>query len=288
MLLGACGGSPPSTGLTPSPADEAHTSVRLEPILATKLLRVGTQRVAFILASDASLITAPIATVHSSRAGDPRFETVTAIFHPWPYGTRGSYATEMTFPRSGDWALGIEVVVAGVTRQVALSIEVAESVGVREIGAIVPFSASKTLASVRGDLKKLTTAFEPDPELYRLTIPEAIITGKPTVVVFASPAYCTSPTCGPEVETLSTLRQRHQSSAHFIHVEIYDNPDEIAGDLSRARHSPLLDDWGITSIPGYANESWTFVIVPGGRIAARFEGYATIDEIEAALAAANG
>jgi len=126
------------------------------------------------------------------------------------------------------------------------------------------------------DLSELTTSPTPDPALYELSISDAIGGRQTTVVTFATPAFCQTTTCGPQVEVLSSLRLRHTESA-FIHVEVYDNPDEIDGDLSNARISPLMDEWGLLTEP------FTFIIDAAGQIAAKFEGYVTEDELEAAL-----
>ena len=74
--------------------------------------------------------------------------------------------------------------------------EVAEPGNVPNIGSIPPLSRNKTLQNTE-PLEKLTTDFAPDPDLYQITVEDAVAIGKPTVVVFASPAFCTSPTCGP-------------------------------------------------------------------------------------------
>ena len=71
--------------------------------------------------------------------------------------------------------------------------------------------------------------------------------------------------------------------ANFIHVEIYDNPDEIQGDLTRAMLSQPTQDWGISGLPDWFNESWTFVLDSDGRVSQRFEGFATLEELESAL-----
>jgi hypothetical protein len=132
----------------------------------------------------------------------------------------------------------------------------------------------------------LTTDFTPDPDLYQLTIAEGVISGRPTVVVFATPAFCTSPTCGPQVDTVSELKELRREDANFIHVELYDNPEEIQGDLSKAILTDLVHEWGLTSIPDWFNESWTFILGRDGRIAQRFEGFATLEELDIALQAA--
>jgi hypothetical protein len=116
-----------------------------------------------------------------------------------------------------------------------------------------------------------------------LTIKDAVENDLPSVIVFASPAFCTSPTCGPQVDTVSELREKHPDQANYIHVEIYDNPAEIQGNLDRAEISSVAGDWGLTDIEDYFNESWTFILDADGQIDDRFEGFATIYELETAL-----
>ena len=105
------------------------------------------------------------------------------------------------------------------------------------------------------------------------------------MVVFASPAFCTTATCGPQVDTVSELREKYDGQANFIHIEIYDNPDEIQGDLTRARIASAVDEWGLTQLPHWFNESWTFVLDAEGLVQDRFEGFATLTELEESLQA---
>ena len=279
---GACAADPPAPTATPPPAVPAIT-----PLLATTQLRVGTQRVAFVLDSPTALVTAPEAEVRTSLPGTSLGETAVARFHLWPFGTRGSYATELTFDRPGEWRLDIHVDDGTFVGDASLDLDVAERSSVADVGELAPFSNTKTLRSEAGDLSRITTSSTPDPELYRTTVAEALISGRPSVIVFASPAFCTSPTCGPQVETVSELRALHPADADFVHVEVYDNPDEIQGDLTRGTYAPALSAWGIDAVPGYLNESWVFVLGSDGRIAVRFEGYATLGELETALLAAS-
>lgn len=285
-LAVACG-SAATVPTQPSAAVIAAAPIGdLEVILATKVLDVGTQRVAFLLTSPKALIKVPEVEVTTVFLGDGEAagETKRAGFHLWPYGVRGSYVTEMTFDRPGPWRLDILVDLEGVELQAHATMDVAQQGSVPSLGAIPPLSQNKTLQSVV-TLEKLTTDYSPDPDLYQLTVADAVASGQPTVVVFASPAFCTSPTCGPQTDTLSQLKDAHQGQANFIHVEIYDNPDEIQGDLSRGKLSQPVHDWGISAIPDWFNESWTFVLGRDGRIAQRFEGFATLEELEEALQA---
>ena len=65
--------------------------------------------------------------------------------------------------------------------------------------------------------------------------------------------------------------------ANFIHVDFYDNPQGIQGDLNNAVLSPTILEWNLPST------EWSFVIDQQGLISARFESFATFEEIEEAL-----
>ena len=284
-LAVACGSLPSDSGepraaLAPAEADAGS----LTTILATKDLRVGTQRVSFLLHSPLALITSPTASVTTRRLdGDTGVvETKIADFHLWPYGSRGTYSTELTFDRPGLWQLEISVQDGDLAVSGRLEVEVAEKSLVPDVGSTPPPSRTKTLSNT-GDVQQLTTAFTPDPNLYQISIGDAAKSNRPAVIVFATPAFCTSPTCGPQVETVSKLRDAHPGEANFIHVEIYDNPEEIQGDLSRARFAEAVEEWKLNRLPNWFNESWTFVFDSEGRIHQRFEGYVTLEELEESL-----
>ena len=253
-------------------------------ILATKDLRVGTQRVSFLLATPSALVKAPTASVTTRRldgAGEV-IETKIAGFHLWPYGIRGAYSTELSFDRPGTWQLEFSVEDGDFAGSGRLEVNIAEKSLLPDVGSVPPLSRTKTLSNV-GDVQLLTTDFTPDQDLYQVSIADAAQSNHPAVIVFATPAFCTSPTCGPQVDTVSELKDAHQGEASFIHVEIYDNPEEIQGDLSRARFTEAVEEWKLDRLPGWFNESWTFVLNSEGRIHQRFEGFVTLEELEESL-----
>ena len=287
LVAAACSsgnGSDPVAVTEPIVADTPE--LELNGILATKDLSVGANRIAFLLTSPKSLVTIPTASVKSVYLGDAEFveESVTAEFYLWPFGSRGSYVTELSFDRSGDWRLDIDVLDEdGSIKSARIPLNIRETSVTPGMGSMPPIAANKTSRDV-ADLKALTTSSTPDPDLYELTIAEALETRQPLMVVFASPALCTSPTCGPQTETVEELKDQYKGRANFIHVEVYDNPDEIQGDLSRARFAPIIDTWGFTRLEDYRNESFVFIIGRDGRISAKYEGYAAKEELEKGLA----
>ena len=300
ILAAACSSGeaqPPATGASPEApvAIEAQPRPDLRPliegpvspdglmaILATADLAVGEQRVGFVLTTPTGLIRAPAVTVTSlffpqGGAEAEERQRALALFHPWPLATRGLYTTTLSFDEPGRWGLDISVVnPAGPAQRAQIFYDVAETPSAPAVGSAGIRSHSKTIDDVES-LTQLTTGSLPDPDLYQTTLAEAIDSGLPTVVVMASPAFCTNAVCGPQVEVLQELKNEYQGRANFIHIDFYDNPEEIQGDLNLARLSPTVIEWGLPS-----NE-WSFVLDREGIITARFEAFATLGELRQAI-----
>ena len=255
-------------------------------VLGTPDLGVGTQRVGFVLSDELGLVRLPVVRVTSyflpgGEAGErvgPAQEMM-ARFFEFPYGVRGIYSAEFTFDRPGDWQLEVRLPQPdGGMVTTAFAFPVAEQTRAPSVGDDAPRSESRTADDVES-LAELTTGSQPDAALYRTSIVQALDAGRPFVVVFASPAFCTNALCGPQVEVLSGLAAIYGDRADFIHVDLYENPHEIKGDLDRAVRTPLLLEWGLET------DEWTFLVDAQGRVAARFEAFATRAELEAAVVA---
>ena len=253
----------------------------LQAIFATPDLGTGEQRVAVVLTSGKGLVRSPIATLTSYYYADGATEgemrdTAVALFRPFPLGTRGLYAAQMQFDVPGDWGLDIAVLDEDAnTLRAELRFDVPEQTAAPANGAPATASDSKTLGT--HNIEELTTGTLQDTDLYQISIADAVQSGMPTVIVMASPAFCTNAVCGPQVDVLSELEDKYKGRAHFIHVDFFDNPAEIQGDLTRARVSPTVLEWNLPST------EWSFVVNSDGVIHRRFEGFAPIDELEDAL-----
>ena len=270
---------------TEEPAASGEAGPELSGILATKDLGVGANRISFLLVSPRALVKVPSATVKSVNlsAPDAVVETSTAEFFLWPFGSRGNYATELTFDQPGEWRLDVEVTEEdGSISMAQIPLTIGERSDTPSFGDGPPSADNKTINDV-GSLAELSTSSMPDADLYQQTVAEALAEAKPLLVVFASPALCTSPTCGPQVETVEGLKDLYKDRASFIHVEVYDNPAEIQGDLDRARYAPMVDEWGLSAQTGYLNESWVFIFGADGTVTSKFQGYASIEELTKAL-----
>lgn len=293
VIAAACGTAPDDASTPPAvrqPPDRPDrepliesetTSDGLKAILGTGDLGVGTNRVGFVLTSQTGFVTTPGVRVTPRYASDGAVdvkETVAAEFQEWPYGNRGLYTAYIDLERAGQWEF--EISVPGGEGEAAmvvpLSVEVSDAAYSPMEGDPAVASKTRTLNEVES-IEEVTTGSLQDPDLYQISLDQAIASGKPTVVVFASPAFCQNAVCGPQVDILQEIKDAYKDDANFVHVDFYDNPHEIQGDLDRAVISPAVREWRLPSI------EWTFVIDRGGIVTARFEGFATYDEVQAAL-----
>ena len=248
-------------------------------VVGTPDLGVGSQRVAFVISDDIGLVKLPIVSVTAqfqddAEPGDPAI----ARYYDFPEGIRGLHVTQLDFDRAGRWILDVSFPLPdGSTGGTSFPVQVAEQTHAPDVGDAAPASANRTLADV-ATVYELSTGAEPDPKLYEQTIAEALAEGRPLVVVFASPGFCTNALCGPQAEVLSILRERYADNANFIHVDLYENPEEIRTQgLDIAIETPLLMEWGLETA------EWTFIIDGDGIVTHRFEAFVAESELEPAL-----
>ena len=279
LVIVACSGdSTPVPTPTSAPSDTPRVT------LASTDLAVGDNRVVFALIRPGSgaIKDARVEVQTFFLSGSTPNEAVqsaSAAFQTWPVGTGGVYRTNLTFDQPGEWGLGVVAALPdGSSVNVGASIEVKRTSSTPAIGSPAPRGESKT-ASDADALTDITTDPNPDPDLYRITISEALDSPEPLLVAFATPAYCRTATCGPQMNIVKDLKNKYADRMNFIHVEVYDNPAEIRErGISAARIAPALAEWGLPSEP------WTFIVDGGGIVRAKYEGFVNADELEAALA----
>jgi hypothetical protein len=117
-----------------------------------------------------------------------------------------------------------------------------------------------------------STANPPDLGLLRYSVADSIAAHVPFVLVFATPKFCTSRTCGPVVDVAQAVRRRFAAKGvRFIHVEIYTDNNPAQG------FNRWVKEWRLPSEP------WVFLVGRDGRIEQRFEGSVSVSELSAAV-----
>ena len=274
----------PESALPTPPTGEASG---LRVVLASTDLGVGRNRLAFgIVEGAAGQVRASEAKVllfHVDTTTDRPRASGVAAFVPWPHGRQGVFVANVDLDAPGQWGIVAEIVGAdGAVRSAQSGVfQVKQEASSPGVGWPAPASVTRTSADV-AELAELTTSPDPDPDLYLTTVADAISSGIPSVITFATPAFCRTATCGPQVEVVSALQDRFGDRANFLHVEVYENAGEIEGDASKLRLDPAMAEWGLLTEP------FTFVVDGGGLVAAKFEGFVTEGELEAALTAVLG
>ncbi len=196
----------------------------------------------------------------------------------WPI-QGGAYTATMAFDEVGFWTISVRAIDDDSLLPARSGILVKSGTYAPDIGDPAPLTTTRTTPP-DGNLRSITSAPVPDNDLYSISFDDAVASGLPTVITFSTPAYCQSGTCGPQIEVLSQLDDAYRGRANFIHVEIFDNPEEMlaTGDPSLGVESSVIREWG------FRTEPWTFVVDGLGIVAGRFEAFVTLAELEEYLA----
>jgi hypothetical protein len=185
----------------------------------------------------------------------------------------GVYVAHLDLIPAGDWGLQISASRpngAHASQQLAFNV-IAHPV-VPGVGQPAPPSNSPTVRD-HPDVSTIDTGNPPD-DMHQLSIAQAIQQHRPTLLIFASPAFCTSRACGPEVKVVQSLEPAYKSGLTFIHIEIYAN---FKPDPAKRTIAPTVTEWRLQTEP------WIFLIDSRGMIEDRFEGPTASDELKSAI-----
>lgn len=279
VLLVACGGSDVIV-----PPTEEFGGPEFAAVVVNTDLAVGRERITFgVVRRDGPPLEAESATVRTyylppdSEAREAR-ETLTGSYEAWPF-LGGVFVIHPNLDTPGAWELETEFTSAdGLAVMAKSAFLVKEASATPAVGAAAPASVTARASDVP-DLSHITTDPDPDPSLYELSLHEALAENKPLVVLFATPAYCVTATCGPLVEDLSGMREEFAGRANFVHVEVYKDPHRIESGQRPGKDDAVnaVREWNLPTEP------WTFVVDEDGVVRAKFESYAPPATISASL-----
>lgn len=267
ILASACGG-----GVEPSFPEDSFG------IVANRDIGTGTSRVLVgVLQPDGSRLGSPdigVDLIASPSDDTSATQSVPGVFVWIIEDVVGLYRAEFDFDRPGTWVVTVQPENGEALEPAALNVLV-ETVS-PNIGDLAPVVDTPTLADF--PYAELTTDPSPDPRFYEISLPDAVASGNPTVLVFSTPAYCQTAACGPLLDLVKGAAGDYPD-VNFVHVEVYTgltDPD-FRPDPAHLAPAAGLEGWSLPSEP------WVFVIDQNGIVTARFEGVMDADELRAAL-----
>jgi hypothetical protein len=300
-LLVGCGQAtaPASSGAGTSVAGGAAGNV--EPVFAFSEAVAGKNRIAIGLVRNNTPLNDPSAKVHlrffnlDEQNTQVKFEADTTY-----YGQglpAGFYVAYPTFDKPGNWGVEIQAQVSGQAQPTTrrFQLEVKQSSDVPNVGQ--PAISTKTL-TVKDvpDVAQLSSGTDPDPAMYQVSLDQALKNGKPTALLFATPAFCKTATCGPSLNVMQGLQKQYGDKVNFIHVEVYKYPfDASVQQQEQAAQQAAQANRALTPAEASAgmsdamvawhlqSEPWLFLIDTKSTVAGRYEGGITKEEIGPAL-----
>ncbi len=309
LTLGACGGDDDGPPVV-TPIDNQYL-----PVVISDDLAVGRQRFQVGLIEQSSDGDSPVAgadlhfkfylidqtagTAAEKFDSDPEAVTIQKTYtHTHEDGTveeheageTGVYITYVDFDVAGLW--GVEVtgslkdgtsIVGDGEEPTRPFFPIREKPVGLAVGDPAPASV-QTLAADVDDIRSIDTSLNPIAEQHSMTIADAITSGRPTVIAFATPAFCVTQLCGPTKEIFDGLYEEYKSEANFIHIEPYDVEQIRSGACASYGDCVVqtMRDFRLESEP------WVFIINADGKVAAKYDGVVSEQEMEDGLTALLG
>jgi hypothetical protein len=293
--LALAGCTPASPPATPSPTLQGYpgwppldNGGELVPIPVTSELAVGTNRFLLNLVTrENEPLASPDRKVSLSFydvAADPvrPASTVEGTYLPTIEQLPGLYRAEVEFGRAGTWGLEVEATEPdGSQRSGRMLFSVRAESTTPAIGGDAPASSTPTADSL-SEIEQISTDDDPDPTFYQTSVEEALAAERPFLLVFSTPAFCKTSTCGPALDIVKSVAPDYAGRVEFIHVEPY-RLESVEGHLQ-----PVLQDGQLVPVEsvvewGLLTEPMIFAVDDAGKVRAKFEGVASADEISAAL-----
>lgn len=232
-LLSACGGSDETV---PVPQAQTPQLVPLFPRDVAYLAAGVPARLIFTVTDDEGIprIDLPEQVTFSIRQDDePVGDPIDAIRRdediPRPY-----LAFAFTFPEKGLY--DVYATVDGQDLNTAVIVMNPDEVKMPVIGEPLPPVATATEAKTL-DVDPICTLV-PQCPFHEHDLEEALGTGRPVVVLLATPAYCQTTACGPILENLMAEAGDLPDDVIIIHSEVYKDAAAV-DDLNDATLAPL-------------------------------------------------
>ena len=251
---------------------DSNELINSDVVMPTNEYSLGFNRIVFSIISNAGAESEKSLNVSVENMKTSESYTLDPVFYNWPNKNGGFYVLNTKFDSVGSYLINIKDLTDSdfIYKK---EINVSENELTPKLGELIPTLDNKIIKETK-DISAITSDSEPDYDFYQFKLSEALNHDKLIIVFFLSPSFCKTATCFPQLDVLKKLKSKYHDKITFIHVEVYENPHLIKGDLKNVEISPVLNDWNIKSEP------YTFLIDKNNYLFRKFQGYVSYEEIE--------
>ena len=189
---------------------------------------------------------------------------------------RVGYYVKVKFDHGGPWGIAVEATLKDGTKGVSsVGFLVDEKPAIPAPGQAAPKSDNLTKKDV-ANIAEIDSGTPPN-DMHDVKIKDAIAAGRPMVIVFSTPAFCTSRFCGPVNEEVEALQAKYRDRVDFVHIEIWRSFD-------RKELNPTAREWLIRP-DGGLSEPFVYIVGKNGVIYDRYEGPVAANILEPSVQA---
>src|SRR3954447_23155505 len=266
--LVGCGSNSPSPSRV-SPSGSATAAAPFVPVLVSSYFGVGDNRVVFGLVDPTGQkeVSGPTRSVTIAYRG-PSGQSIAGspMTFIWAIeGVKGVYAGHATFPVAGKWTADLTSQAPGsASATVSIGFDVLARSPVVSPGDAAPSVKTPTLADVGGDVSKISSDTKPVKRFYEVSEADALAAHKPFVLIFATPKFCQTATCGPTLDKLKPVAAAHPEMT-FINVEPYQLKFDSGSPQPVLSADNQLIPVEATTAFKLQSEPYVFVVGPDGK-----------------------
>ncbi len=220
---------------------------------------------AVLLQDGPATLGAQIVDIDGTPLGE-RIEAARRDAVPAPY-----YDFRTTIDTPGFYAL---VVDGGPAEGASFDVAEPDAVAIPTAGDPLPPFDTPTTTDARGVDPICTREPEPCP-FHDMTLTEALASGKPVVYYVGTPAFCSTGSCAPGLESLIEVQPEFGDAFAFVHAEVY-------VDTTATTVAPAVEALGLFYEPAL------FITDEAGVIVERMDAVWNTDELVEALNRATG
>jgi len=189
---------------------------------------------------------------------------------------RVGYYAPVSFGHAGNWGVSVAITLKDGTKGTSnIAFQVSAKPKMPAPGQLALKSDNLTKKDV-ASVKEIDSG-DPPNDMHDAKIKDDIVAGRPMVIVFSTPAFCTSRFCGPVTEEVENLQEQYRGKVDFVHVEIW-------RDFDKKQLNPTAKEW-LVQPDGSLSEPIVYVVDKNGTIFNRWEGPSAKNIMEPSLIA---